>query len=202
MGRFQAKARGLALLALAAGCSEKIEGSPTEAAGEFLRPRMEARGLKEGADWEVLSVHLPQGAADSPVMNVRVKLKGQENQWLFRFTTREGRWQVEQDLGDLFMTEIYGSKTVIQETVNRFAERIRRRFSIDPTANPFKPLGPDGWEMTVENGLPTARVTMRFDYGANNVRGQFIDIYRYKEGAWRREGDGYLFDAPPAPRAP
>lgn len=185
-----------------AGCSEKIEGSPTEAAGEFLRPRLEAKGLKEGADWEVLSVLLPEGAADSPVMEVRVKLKGDVNLWLFKFTTQEGRWRVEQDLGELFVTEVYNSKAAVQDLVNRFAERIRRRFNIDPKESPFKPLGPDHWEMTVESGLPTARVTMRFDYGTNNVRGQFIDVYRFKEGAWRREGDGHLFDAPPAPRAP
>jgi hypothetical protein len=196
--RFQGKALAALLALVAAACSDPIGGSPTEAAAEYLRARMLQKGLVEGRHWKLVTVRPVDGASDSSIMRVQIEREGQPDRLLFRFSTLEGRWSVVEDVGEVFVRQIWGSQEIFQDMTRRCAEALSRRYVAEVSA---EGMVPDRWEIDLDGAVPTARIVIRFEYKQRpaKLKGEFVDIYRYTGGAWKREGNGHLFDIPPPP---
>ena len=207
--RFQAKALVVWLCALSGACAEEIEGSPTEAAQDFLQARFAGQSEENG--WSLGAVVPLVESETETIAQVRLMVGGAEQLTYFSFT-RDKKWRVRFDLKALFRRQIFDDPKANHDAGTRCATRVSERWGGKATTVHF---GKDSFTIRAghnnvvfhsrryvlqptQTGLMgVISYSMVYPTEPGEPRGEFQDAYVYDDGTWERRGMGRLFDLAP-----
>ena len=159
----------------------------------FLKPPPEdplqvaVKAYADSLKPDVRKIELHENIAD-----ISVEPHGQH---LFvSFIQKNGKWVLHKNLFDDFR-EFTADPAQERKILHRFASRIHQRFRMK--INIRKALRKETRVEGDHLGV-ASRYTIFFSYPKVNerpaVRGQYIETYRYKDGAWQVEGVGRLIE--------
>lgn len=118
------QAKILGALVLAAACDRAPEGSPTEAAMEYIRGEMGAQ--KEGVDYTLAGVHTVSQAPGHVIVRAIVQQGGRQRDFHLRID-RGARWTMGLDYEKSFQKEMVEVQRTWDDIVQAAAERIQKR---------------------------------------------------------------------------
>ena len=162
----------------------------------FQKPEEEV--LREAA-----SVH---AATLGPVKEVRVRgtvvdIDFPAKPTLYaEFEKREGRWVFKRDLGQAFETMMKEPST-IEGILKNLAQRIADRLAM--SVNIKDPNLAYQFQVSRVSEDLLGQVFVHFAYpkqGDQQRLGTYREVFRWKEGAWKSDGPGALFDRLPKSR--
>lgn len=112
------------------------------------------------------------------------------------FVETRGEWTAGKDLGEEFQKTLK-DPAVVGQLMNRLAQRLAAMLNTDVKVKEgtryehFLAREPDGLRGTV---------TVLFAYPNDQMRGRYIETWRYADGRWSNSGVGNLYSGNVAPR--